>query len=243
MSNENASLDDLINQVASEPTIEEAIEQRKQLMQQQANTQVAVQTPTTSYSLDEYLNDTAGEVGAYLKIKEVGVQIKEAIFTELVLRVKVAELNEGGSFRPFYGLNNSDGANVSYYAKSYDRGNTVSECSDGAYIGRSWADYVSMRQVQFPKNKPFLGLAIRGEVVRGTGLKPSMKAEEGLIVGYPGTYMTSKPITELVRQIKAKGWEGMEVLVEMSGKEAKGNGGNVYAMPTFKLLGLDDGTI
>lgn len=190
--------------------------------------------------------DTAGEVGAFLKIKKTGVAIKDDIFTEMFLRVKVADLQHGGSFRPFVGFNNSDGGDSQFYAKSYDRGVTVSECSDPAWVGHSWFDYVQARQVQFPKNKPYNGVTIRGEVLKANGLKGAT-VEEGTVVGYSGTYMTSKPINALIREILAKGWEGEDVVVEISCTTAKSWVTNktykIYAIPTLRLLGLDDGEL
>ncbi len=246
MSNENASLDDLISQVTSDqPTATQATEQRTaaQAVAQVQNTAVAVQGAGQEYSLADYLKDTQGEVGAFLKIKETGVAIKDDNFSEMFLRVKVADLKDGGSFRPFVGLNNSDGGDSQFYAKSYDRGVTVSECSDPAWVGRPWFDYVQARQVQFPKNKPYNGVTIRGEVLKANGMKGAT-VEEGIVVGYSGTYMTSKPINALIREILAKGWEGEDVVVEISGTTAKSSTANkTYAMPTLRLIGLDDGEL
>jgi hypothetical protein len=247
MSNENVSLDDLISQVSNDqPTATQATEQRTaaQAVAQVQNTAVAVQGAGQEYSLDDYLRDTAGEVGAYLKITETGVAIKEGNFTEVFLRVKVADLKDGGSFRPFVGLNNSDNGSNQFYAKSFDRGVTVSECSgDPAWVGRPWFDYVTARQVQFPSNKPYNGVAIRGQVLKATGLNGAT-VEAETVVGYSGTYMTSKPINTLIREILAKGLAGEDVVVRMSGKKAKsGDGKKTYAVPTFEFIGLDDGEL
>ena len=235
MSND-MNLDDIISQAAAAQPVPQSV------VAVPAQTALAVASPAQQYSIDDYLNETAGEVSSYLKITKMGVAIKEDNFTDVILRVKLADLAHGGSFRPFHGLNNSDGGSQQIYAKSFDRGTTIGECSDPAYNGRPWFDYVQMRAAQFPKNKPFAGVSIRGEVVKATGIKGA-KLEEGTVVGYSGTLMTSKPINAVMREINAKGWAGEDVLVELSGKEATGNNNVKYAMPTLRLIGLDDGTL
>lgn len=83
MSNDT-NLDDIISQAAAAQPVPQSV------VAVPAQTALAVASPAQQYSIDDYLNETAGEVSSYLKITKERA-IVEDNFTDVILRVKLAD--------------------------------------------------------------------------------------------------------------------------------------------------------
>ena len=230
------TLNDAIAQAAEAAQSAETPEtQNTPVVQTKSNAPAVVQ-PSTAMTMD---NAQAGmAVDGFLKMGDGCVEFDKVKYPSVKVEMIVLDVNEGGSFQIFEGLNYEIIKGQFKYSKTYDRA-TVAE---GDHIGKSWQQHIADIQAQAPSARPFQGYNLFMIVAEDTD--PVKKGEKvlakGTVLGFSTTPTSSKTALAIWQRVVRENRKGDTVLVDVTGEEVENGSKQKYKKMVMSFLGYVD---
>lgn len=180
----------------------------------------------------------ADTIEKWLKVEAGGLQVDDFIYPEVKVVAKLTKASEGGSLKPFTGLNYGTNDNP-FYSRTFN-GRTVSE---GENVGKDWNTHVRDVCSQYPDSKPFTGFKLAFVVAEdAVGIKASDPVlPAGTIIGYTTSKTSAKAVATAWTKAQNAKHVGTERIWVLSGKSNTANNRKTGKPMKWNTLTIVDG--